>query len=128
VPVTRQLRAAEVAGEYELETGKVIVETLERLGLLAADMPAVLVASHGPFAWGPSVGDAVNNAIALEAVALMASHTFTLAPGAADIPGYLLERHFDRKHGPAAYYGQAAGDPERREARAPSPDPGQGRA
>jgi L-ribulose-5-phosphate 4-epimerase len=124
VPVTRQLRREEVAGEYELETGKVIVETLERLGLLAADMPAVLVASHGPFAWGPSVGDAVNNAIALEAVALMASHTFTLAPGAADIPGYLLERHFDRKHGPAAYYGQAGGDPERREARGSEPGPG----
>jgi L-ribulose-5-phosphate 4-epimerase len=117
VPVTRQLRREEVAGEYELETGKVIVETLERLELSAADMPAVLVASHGPFTWGPSVGDAVNNAIALEAVALMASHTFALAPGAADIPGYLLERHFDRKHGPAAYYGQAGRDPEHGEAR-----------
>ena len=63
------------------------------------------------------MGDAVNNAIALEAVALMASHTFALAPGAADIPGYLLERHFDRKHGPAAYYGQAGRDPEHGEAR-----------
>jgi L-ribulose-5-phosphate 4-epimerase len=128
VPVTRQLRREEVAGEYELETGKVIVETLERLGLLAADMPAVLVASHGPFAWGPSVGDAVNNAIALEAVALMASHTFTLAPGAADVRDYLLERHFQRKHGPAAYYGQAGRTLSMEKRGDPGTDPGQGRA
>jgi L-ribulose-5-phosphate 4-epimerase len=84
-------------------------------------MPAVLVASHGPFAWGPSVGDAVNNAIALEAVALMASKTFALAPGAADIRDYLLDRHFQRKHGSAAYYGQAGSQPGHVEA------PGSGR-
>jgi|BarGraNGADG00312_1021997.scaffolds.fasta_scaffold04705_2 L-ribulose-5-phosphate 4-epimerase len=111
VPVTRQLREEEVAGDYELATGEVIVETLERLGLSASDMPAALVASHGPFTWGPSARAAVDNAIALEAVAAMASQTFALAPGAADIRGYLLERHFRRKHGPAAYYGQAGRDP-----------------
>jgi L-ribulose-5-phosphate 4-epimerase len=104
--VTRQLREEEVAGDYELATGEVIVETLERLGLSASDMPAALVASHGPFTWAPSAREAVENAIALEAVAAMASHTFALAPGAAGIRGYLLERHFGRKHGPAAYYGQ----------------------
>jgi L-ribulose-5-phosphate 4-epimerase len=94
-------------------------------------MPAVLVASHGPFTWGPSVGDAVNNAIALEAVAVLASTTFALTPGAADIPGYLLARHFDRKHGPAAYYGQAgrqAGALSMEKRADPGTVPGQGRA
>ncbi len=113
VPVTRQLREEEVAGEYELATGSVIVETLEALGLSAADMPAALVASHGPFTWGPNAGAAVENAVALEAVAAMASGTFALAPEVADIPRYLLERHFQRKHGPAAYYGQVNGAGER---------------
>jgi L-ribulose-5-phosphate 4-epimerase len=110
VPVTRQLRAEEVAGDYELATGQAIVDTLKRLGLSAVDMPAALVASHGPFTWGPNASEAVNNAIALEAVAAMASQTFALAPGAADMPAYLLERHFQRKHGPAAYYGQPGRD------------------
>jgi L-ribulose-5-phosphate 4-epimerase len=126
VPVTRELRPEEVAGEYELATGKVIVETLERHELSAADMPAVLVASHGPFVWGPSVGDAVNNAIALEAVATMASQTFALAPGASGIQDYLLERHFQRKHGSAAYYGQAGRDLGGDLGGDPGGDPGKG--
>jgi len=111
VPVTRQLREDEVAGDYELATGHVIVETLEGLGLGASEMPAVLVASHGPFTWGASAREAVENAISLEMVAAMASQTLAIAPGAADMPGYLLERHFQRKHGPDAYYGQAKGGP-----------------
>jgi len=106
VPVTRQLTPAEVAGEYEAQTGAVIVETLEGLGLNAAEMPAALVASHGPFAWGRDAEEAADNATALEAVAAMAAQTFALNPAVGPIAGYLLERHFRRKHGPDAYYGQ----------------------
>lgn len=106
VPVTRQLTASEVAGDYEAETGAVIVETLERLGLGAAEMPAVLVASHGPFTWGRDAGEAAENATALEAVAGMAVQTLALNPQAEPMAAYLLARHFRRKHGPGAYYGQ----------------------
>jgi len=120
VPVTRQLIESEVSGEYERETGAVIIETLERLGLTAAEMPAALVASHGPFTWGRDAQDAADNATALEVVAAMATQTFALNPAAEPIAGYLAERHFRRKHGPDAYYGQAprpgsgAGRPELR--------------
>ena len=106
VPVTRQMTPTEVAGEYESETGAVIVETLERLGLNASEMPGALVASHGPFTWGRDAQDAADNATALEAVAAMATQTLALNPGVASAPDYLLERHFLRKHGPNAYYGQ----------------------
>jgi L-ribulose-5-phosphate 4-epimerase len=116
VPVTRRLTEAEVAGDYELETGNVIVETLDRLHLRASDMPAALVASHGPFTWGAGPAEAVETAIALEVVAEMAIRTLAIARGTVDIRGDLLERHFGRKHGPAAYYGQvrAAPGPGRR--------------
>lgn len=110
VPVTRQLREDEVAGEYELVTGTLILETLAGLGLNPLEMPAVLVASHGPFTWGPTAADAVVNAIGLELVATMASQTLALAPSVGDMPLYLRERHFQRKHGPGAYYGQATRD------------------
>lgn len=106
VPVTRQLTESEVAGEYEAETGAVIVETLERLGLSAREMPAALVASHGPFTWGRDAQEAADNATALEAVATMAIRTFAIDPQVKPMPQYLLERHFRRKHGPNAYYGQ----------------------
>jgi L-ribulose-5-phosphate 4-epimerase len=106
VPVTRRMRESEVAGEYEHETGAVIIETLDGLGLSAGEMPAVLVASHGPFCWGPDATRAVENAVALEAVADMAYRTLILDPGAGPMVPYLLERHFQRKHGPGAYYGQ----------------------
>jgi L-ribulose-5-phosphate 4-epimerase len=106
VPVTRQMREDEVAGAYEHETGVVIIETLERLGLSATEMPAALVASHGPFTWGRDAEDATANATALEAVAAMASQTFALNPDVEPIARYLAERHFRRKHGPDAYYGQ----------------------
>ena len=108
VPVTRQLRADEVDGEYELATGELIIETLAGLHLSPSEMPAVLVASHGPFTWGPTAADAVVNAIGLELVATMASQTLALAPTIGDMPAYLRERHFQRKHGPKAYYGQLA--------------------
>lgn len=107
VPVTRPLEEGEVAGAYEHETGAVIVETLNRLGLSATEMPAALVASHGPFTWGHDAADAVANATALEAVANMARQTYFLNPEAVAIPRYLADRHYLRKHGPNAYYGQA---------------------
>jgi len=106
VPVTRALSAAEIDGEYEARTGDLIVETLGGLGLHPLETPAVLVRSRGPFAWGADEGEAVENAAALEAVASMARDSLALQPGLAPIPGELLERHFRRKHGPAAYYGQ----------------------
>jgi L-ribulose-5-phosphate 4-epimerase len=106
VPVTRALTRAEIEGDYELETGNVIVETLEASGLAPLEVPAVLVAGHGPFTWGPSPAGAVENAIALETVAALALRTAQLQPGIEQIGRGLLDRHFSRKHGPAAYYGQ----------------------
>jgi L-ribulose-5-phosphate 4-epimerase len=104
VPVTRAMTAAEVAGEYEWETGNVIVERFR--GLDPLSMPAVLVKNHGPFTWGPSGQKAVETALALEIVAEMAFKAFLINPQAAPAPRYLLDKHFLRKHGPGAYYGQ----------------------
>jgi L-ribulose-5-phosphate 4-epimerase len=108
VPVTRPLTAAEIDGAYEEATGDVIVETFAARGLDPLAVPAVLVASHGPFAWGASLEAAVENAIALEAVATSARHTVALAADAGAIAPELLRKHFSRKHGAAAYYGQPA--------------------
>lgn len=107
VPCTRPMSQAETSGEYELETGRVIVETFRKSGIDPLSMPAVLVASHGPFTWGSSGADAVHNAAVLDIVARLAARTFDIAPGIPDMPDHLLARHFDRKHGPNAYYGQA---------------------
>lgn len=106
VPVTRALRAEEIAGDYEAATGDVIVETLDRLGLDPVGMPAALVASHGPFVWGADAIGAATNAVALELVAAMAARTLALEPSVAPIGDDLRARHFGRKHGPGAYYGQ----------------------
>jgi L-ribulose-5-phosphate 4-epimerase len=106
VPVTRALTLAEIDGDYERATGEVIVETLAERGLDALAMPAALVAGHGPFAWGADGAHAVENAIALEIVAGTALDTELLRPGAEPIGEALLDRHFLRKHGPGAYYGQ----------------------
>ena len=106
VPVTRALTRAEIEGEYERLTGEVVVETLARLQLDPLAMPAMLVASHGPFAWGADAAEAVENAVALEAVAAAAYRTEVLRPGVEPIGADLLRRHFLRKHGPGAYYGQ----------------------
>jgi L-ribulose-5-phosphate 4-epimerase len=103
VPVTRLLTAEEIAGDYEAETGNVIAETVAADPL---EVPAVLVHSHGPFTWGADAPHAVENAIALEAVAAMALDSLRIEPGLGPIQDELLERHFRRKHGPAAYYGQ----------------------
>jgi L-ribulose-5-phosphate 4-epimerase len=104
VPVTRTMTPAEVAGDYEWETGKVIVERFA--GINPPDVPAVLVRNHGPFTWGPSGAKAVETAIALEIVADMAIKTFAIHPAAPPAPAHLLQKHFFRKHGPGAYYGQ----------------------
>jgi L-ribulose-5-phosphate 4-epimerase len=106
VPVSRPLRPEEIAGEYEWETGRVIAETLATEGRTPTDAPAVLVGSHGPFAWGSSPEAAVETAVALETVAAMAPATIALEAGVAQIGDELLGRHFDRKHGDTAYYGQ----------------------
>lgn len=106
VPVSRPLRDEEIAGEYEWETGRVIAETLTAAGRSPGDAPAVLVGSHGPFAWGPTPEAAVEVAVALEAVAAMAFETITIEATATEIGKELLGRHFDRKHGAGAYYGQ----------------------
>lgn len=106
VPVTRRLREAEVAGAYEEETGRVIVEAIETAGAEPLAMPAALVHGHGPFAWGGDVEHAVENAIALEICADLARATLALRPDAPALDEALRRRHFRRKHGPAAYYGQ----------------------
>ncbi|HEY6571117.1 MAG TPA: L-ribulose-5-phosphate 4-epimerase AraD [Candidatus Limnocylindrales bacterium] len=106
IPVTRQLSDAEVAGSYEAETGAVIVETLDDAGLDAARMPAVLVASHGPFTWGRDATHAAENAVALELVAGIAERTIIINPDIGPIGERLLDRHYGRKHGPDATYGQ----------------------
>ena len=106
VPTSRLMTETEIEGEYELETGNVIIETIDGRTEDALRMPAVLVRSHGPFTWGADADHAVVNAIALEAVAAMAERTLSLNPDAPHIQEALLRRHFDRKHGPGAYYGQ----------------------
>lgn len=104
VRCARSLSAAEVAGEYELETGRVIVETFAGADPLAC--PGVLVAEHAPFAWGRSAEQAVHHAAVLEEVARMALYTRMLAPQRGPIPDHLLDRHYLRKHGRHATYGQ----------------------
>ena len=108
VPVTRDMTASEIGGEYETNTGVVIASWFEEQGLDPRRSPGVLVASHGPFAWGPSVDDAVATAIALEAIAAMALSTIFIAPDASPISEALARRHHERKHGARAYYGQPA--------------------
>jgi L-ribulose-5-phosphate 4-epimerase len=108
VPVTRALTAEEIEGDYEQETGEVIVETLADLACGPLGMSAVLVASHGPFTWGVSAGEAVENAIALEAVAASSYRALALAGELGPIQAELLRKHFTRKHGASAYYGQPA--------------------
>jgi L-ribulose-5-phosphate 4-epimerase len=104
VPVTREMRAEEIAAAYEWETGNVIVERFQEIDPM--QVSAVLVRSHGPFAWGTSGANAVENALALEMVAEMARRSLELNPETAPIPKALLDRHFFRKHGPGAYNGQ----------------------
>jgi L-ribulose-5-phosphate 4-epimerase len=105
IPCTRRMTRTEIAGEYEKETGLVITEHFR--GKSPDDIPAVLVNSHGPFAWGTDPHNAVHNAVVLEECAMMAWHTLSL-PGAAEgtMQQDLLDKHYLRKHGANAYYGQ----------------------
>jgi len=104
VPVTRFLTAEEVQKGYERETGKIIVERFS--GLNAEDTPGVLVAGHAPFVWGKSALDAVKNSLILERIAQMAIGSLQLNPDVNVLPGHIQEKHYQRKHGPKAYYGQ----------------------
>jgi len=104
VPCTRQLTPREIKSDYEVNTGKVIAERFRNLD--PGKHPAVLVASHGPFTWGKDVNDAVHNAAVLEFVARLASETLRLNGRVRPVQSHLLDKHFLRKHGPKAYYGQ----------------------
>jgi len=108
VPVTAPLSPEEVQGDYEFATGVAILAAVS--GRPAGDVPAVLVDGHGPFCWGTDPAGAVAAAITLEAIAKMAWLTVVLAPAVTPLPGHLIERHFSRKHGPGAYYGQGNGN------------------
>ena len=106
VPVTRPLTDEEVSGDYELNTGTLIVDCFKSRGINPDDVPAVLVANHGPFAWGGTPAKSVENAVVLEEVANMNMCAYQLRRDAAPISSTLLDKHFLRKHGPTAYYGQ----------------------
>ncbi|MCM1298346.1 MAG: L-ribulose-5-phosphate 4-epimerase [Firmicutes bacterium] len=104
IPCTRAMTEAEIQGEYEKETGTVIIEAFKNIDPLS--IPAVLVKSHGPFTWGKSAEEAVHNAVVLEEAAFMAYHALTLTNGLSPISQALLDKHYLRKHGKNAYYGQ----------------------
>lgn len=104
IPCTRPMTEEEIKGEYEKETGKVIIETFA--GINAEDVPGVVVFSHGPFAWGTDAMNAVHNAVVMEEVAFMDYHAMTLNPGLQPMQSALMDKHYLRKHGANAYYGQ----------------------
>lgn len=104
VPCTRKMTPDEIAGEYEKETGKVIIESFE--GIDPMSIPAVLVHSHGPFTWGKDSFEAVHNSVVLEEAACMNFHTLMLSPEIGPMQQELLDKHYLRKHGKNAYYGQ----------------------
>jgi len=106
VPLTRQLTADEITSGYERNTGEVIVERFCESELNPREFPGVLLPGHGPFVWGADPMDALENAIILEHVARMALYTVLLNPEIGELPRSLLDKHFLRKHGPEAYYGQ----------------------
>lgn len=109
IPCTRELTAEEVNAAYELNTGKVIIETIDRLNLDPMAVPGIVVKNHGPFAWGISPANAVYNAVVMEKVAEMDLKTLVLNPHAS-MQHYILDKHYMRKHGPNAYYGQIGGN------------------
>ena len=109
VPCTRELTKQEVDEDYELNTGKVIVETLRQRGIKPLAVPGVVVRNHGPFTWGKNAAASVYHAVVLETVAEMDLKTLLLNPAAA-MQQYILDKHYMRKHGPNAYYGQAKKD------------------
>lgn len=105
IPCTRELTKSEVEDAYELNTGKVIIETIDGLEIDPMAIPGIVVKNHGPFAWGTSPANAVYNAVVLEKVAEMDLKTLALNPQAS-MQQYVLDKHYTRKHGPKAYYGQ----------------------
>ena len=108
IPCTRDLTKEEIEEAYELNTGNVIVETIGDADPMA--IPGIVVKNHGPFAWGRSPKGSVYNAVVLDKVAEMAYKTMTLNPGVKKVPQYLLDKHYFRKHGANAYYGQGLED------------------
>ncbi|MCH5170789.1 MAG: L-ribulose-5-phosphate 4-epimerase [Oscillospiraceae bacterium] len=104
IPCTRKMTAEEIGGKYELETGNVIIETFK--GKNPDDIPSVLVHSHGPFCWGTNPLNAVHNAVVLEELAFMAWHNLMMNPDIPPMQQELLDKHYLRKHGANAYYGQ----------------------
>lgn len=108
IPCTRELTEDEIKGAYELNTGNVIVETIGKNDPMA--IPGILVKNHGPFAWGKTPAGSVYNAVVLDKVAEMAYRTMTLNPGVDRVSQYLLDKHYYRKHGANAYYGQGSED------------------
>jgi L-ribulose-5-phosphate 4-epimerase len=104
IPCTRKMTVEEIQGEYEKETGTVIIETFQ--GKNPDAIPGVVVYSHGPFAWGTDAMDAVHNAVVMEEVAFMNLHTMMLTPDIQPMQQELLDKHYLRKHGANAYYGQ----------------------
>lgn len=106
IPCTRLMTADEIEHDYERETGQVIIETFHRRGISPSAIPAVLVNAHGPFAWGKGAHDAVHNAVVLEEVAYMGIFSRQLTPGIGHMQQVLLDKHYLRKHGKNAYYGQ----------------------
>ena len=107
IPCARKLNELEINGDYEINTGKVIVDTFQARGTNPVAVPGVLVSGHGPFAWGKNAHDAVHNAVVLEEVAMMAFQTLQLTPDCPPIDQVLLDKHYLRKHGKNAYYGQS---------------------
>ena len=106
VPCTPYLSEEAVKNDYEKETGDLIVSHFRSLSLNPAEVNMVLVGGHGPFCWGKDASKAVYNAAVLEEVSHMALNTLLLSPGAATLPSYIIDKHYQRKHGPNAYYGQ----------------------
>ena len=106
VPCTRNLTSEEVNSDYELNTGKVIAETFNERKLAPLAVPGVICKSHGPFTWGKNAAQAVYHAVVLEELAKMALYTVSIDPDASPAPDYVLDKHYLRKHGANAYYGQ----------------------
>ncbi|EDP68798.1 L-ribulose-5-phosphate 4-epimerase [Carnobacterium sp. AT7] len=106
IPVTREMKESEIVTEYEKQTGTVIIETFNKKGISPDEVPGVLVNDHGPFTWGTSAENAVHNAVVLEQVAEMTYHSLQLNAFDIRMDQVLLDKHFKRKHGKNAYYGQ----------------------
>jgi L-ribulose-5-phosphate 4-epimerase len=106
IPCTALMDEAAVKNDYERETGTLIADTFTKRGISPHDVPMVLVAGHGPFTWGKTAAESVYHAVVLEEICKIAHYTATLNPAAAPLPAHIIAKHWERKHGSAAYYGQ----------------------